>query len=572
MTDTTFSFASQTRSLVSGWSWRKFTKMLVLSVAVAALAGCASTPKKSTRTKSKEYFSEKKYGVKASPRVADADDKIRKGGGRYLVGKPYKVAGKWYKPRETSSYSKTGKASWYGSAFHGRLTANGEVYDMNSLTAAHPTLPLPSYVRVTNLANNRSVVVRVNDRGPFHGNRVIDLSKRTAELLDYKRFGVARVHVEYVGRAPLHGHDNAYLVASYRGPGHPGSDLPEGLTNPGATQPGTMLASIDGVQMRASSGNAPTPRMRPFAVPIQATLVAYDPATAFSAPSANAGVMVASLESQQVPSERAAAPAEGTSLIDTPIPEQPAPTAKQSSATSTYSPDQLPMIDEEPASKGVNARAVRTVPVTAPVRRANGTLASAPVKTVRVASRETLPEAAGAQTRGAPPRSLGTLPARSTYGTGGPFHPIPPASVGSSSGPMVLINSDASTSATVAGALFYAPGYRVAEAHGVLATAATGSIPLSVLAARRDAERSRLANAADKVQVGIFGSEENVARLEKTLKTYGTVETRHLTVDGRTVTSVSLAAFAPGITADAAVRAAEAMGAKGAYVVRDGTR
>jgi len=100
-------------------------------------------------------------------------------------------------------YSAVGLASWYGPGFHGLRTADGETFDMNSLTAAHRTLPLPCRVRVTNLANHRSIVVRVNDRGPYAGRRVIDVSAKTAKLLGFYRHGLARVKVEYVGRAPL---------------------------------------------------------------------------------------------------------------------------------------------------------------------------------------------------------------------------------------------------------------------------------------------------------------------------------------------------------------------------------
>jgi rare lipoprotein A len=107
-------------------------------------------------------------------------------------------------------------ASWYGDDFHGRLTANGEVFDMASLTAAHPTLPMPCYARVTNLSNGKSLIVRVNDRGPYHGNRLIDVSNKAAELLEFKGNGVARVRVEYVGRAPLEGSDDLQLVATLR--------------------------------------------------------------------------------------------------------------------------------------------------------------------------------------------------------------------------------------------------------------------------------------------------------------------------------------------------------------------
>ncbi len=99
-------------------------------------------------------------------------------------------------------YSAVGLASWYGADFHGRRTADGETFDMNLLTAAHPTLPLPCKVRVTNLANRRSLVVRVNDRGPYVGHRVIDVSAKTAKLLGFYDHGLAKVKVEYVGRAP----------------------------------------------------------------------------------------------------------------------------------------------------------------------------------------------------------------------------------------------------------------------------------------------------------------------------------------------------------------------------------
>ncbi len=122
--------------------------------------------------------------------------------GTYKVGKPYFIKGVRYVPREDPTYNKTGIASWYGKQFHGRRTANGEIYDMNSLTAAHPTLPLPTKVRVTNLDNGKSLVLRVNDRGPFANGRIIDVSRRSAQLLGFKRQGTAKVRVEYVGLAP----------------------------------------------------------------------------------------------------------------------------------------------------------------------------------------------------------------------------------------------------------------------------------------------------------------------------------------------------------------------------------
>ncbi len=162
-------------------------------------------------------FSSSIFGVAASPRITSSTS-VRKGGGRYMVGRPYKVAGRWYRPRENTAYDKIGIASWYGPNFHGRLTANGEVFDQNRLTAAHPTLPLPSYVRVQNLANGRSVIVRVNDRGPFTSSRLIDLSKRSAQVLGFIKNGTARVRVTYVGRAPVEGDDTRFLVASINAP------------------------------------------------------------------------------------------------------------------------------------------------------------------------------------------------------------------------------------------------------------------------------------------------------------------------------------------------------------------
>ena len=116
--------------------------------------------------------------------------------GVYKVGKPYRVDKVWYYPKADYSYRKTGIASWYGPGFQGRRTANGEIYDQYKMTAAHPTLPMPSMVRVTNLENGRSVVVRVNDRGPFKNSRIIDLSRKAAELLGFRADGTAKVLVE----------------------------------------------------------------------------------------------------------------------------------------------------------------------------------------------------------------------------------------------------------------------------------------------------------------------------------------------------------------------------------------
>jgi rare lipoprotein A len=146
-------------------------------------------------------------GPKLGERVIPLGQPVPKGGGRYTVGRPYEVNGERYTPREDPEYDRTGVASWYGELFHGRHTANGEIYDMDRLSAAHPTLPLPVYVHVTNLQNGRSLVVRVNDRGPFKKNRIIDLSRRSAEILGFRHKGTAPVRVRYLRRAPINGDD-----------------------------------------------------------------------------------------------------------------------------------------------------------------------------------------------------------------------------------------------------------------------------------------------------------------------------------------------------------------------------
>lgn len=160
-----------------------------------------------------------------------------RGGGKRLVGRPYTVAGKRYVPRPVSpGYTVSGTASWYGAAFHGRRTANGEIYDMRALSAAHPTMPLPSYARVTNVRNGHSIIVRVNDRGPFHAGRVLDVSQKVAETLDFRRTGTGRVKVDYIGPAGLSGSDDRTLMASLRTDGRPAT-----LDGPTPSQ-ATMIA------------------------------------------------------------------------------------------------------------------------------------------------------------------------------------------------------------------------------------------------------------------------------------------------------------------------------------------
>ncbi len=172
------------------------------------------------------------------------------GQGVYKVGQPYQVGGIWYVPREQPDYDQTGVASWYGDAFHMKATANGETFDMARVSAAHTTLPLPSMVEVTNLDNGRALVVRVNDRGPFVGDRIIDLSREAARQLGYERQGLARVRVRYVGPAPLVGPSGGVRYAATK-------PLPTRL--PAAPMAMTALASSP------SPVTAMAPEAAPFA-------------------------------------------------------------------------------------------------------------------------------------------------------------------------------------------------------------------------------------------------------------------------------------------------------------------
>lgn len=250
------------------------------------VANCAQNPRSAGHHNSREIgaFSDPKYG-KASPRVVGMDEDAPKGGGRYQVGRPYMVAGRRYVPREKpEGFSQTGHASWYGIAFHGRKTANGEVYDRNMISAAHPTMPLPSYARVTNTLNNHSIVVRVNDRGPYHGNRVIDLSERTAGLLGFKHIGTTRVRVDYLGPASLAGSDDGRLMASLRTNGP--------ATIPGPLRQGpTMVASAEPVASAAPAATTTLPEQRALGFSGQAPAPVSLPQSFSSAPAQPANVI-----------------------------------------------------------------------------------------------------------------------------------------------------------------------------------------------------------------------------------------------------------------------------------------
>jgi len=236
------------------------------------VANCAGNQTAGRRSKEIGAFPQWKYGP-ASPRVVAEGEEVPKGGGRQLVGKAYSVAGKRYVPYEKPlGYSAVGMASWYGEAFHGRRTANGEVYDRNSISAAHPTMPLPAYARVTNLLNNRSIVVRVNDRGPYHGNRLMDVSQKTADALAFRHLGTARIKMEYLGQASLAGSDDNLLLATLR---TDGSQAPI----PG-TSARTMVASADSVattRTRSADIDAAPAAVEPEPVVSQPVAQAYAP-------------------------------------------------------------------------------------------------------------------------------------------------------------------------------------------------------------------------------------------------------------------------------------------------------
>jgi rare lipoprotein A len=222
----------------------------------------------------------------------------------YKVGNPYQVAGVWYYPREQPDYDETGIASWYGSAFHGQVTADGEVFDRNAITAASPTLPMPVNVRVTNLQNGRSIVVRVNDRGPFVNGRIIDLSERAADLLGYKTQGTARVRVTYLGRADLHGW--GYASGGEETPMEIATALP---AVPAGKIAAASLAPVSGVPVAPPTREQALPRpvtpVESAALPpvpdgsvtriqVPAATAIYVQAGAFSSPT-NAGSVAAKL-------------------------------------------------------------------------------------------------------------------------------------------------------------------------------------------------------------------------------------------------------------------------------------
>jgi rare lipoprotein A len=206
------------------------------------------------------------------PPAAEAeDDEEREQGAqpwleRERVGPPYEANGRWYVPTPEPGYQQSGTASWYGPQFHGQRTASGEVFDQEALTAAHPTLPIPSLVQVTNLENGREVIVRVNDRGPFVGERLIDLSRGAAQVLGFEAAGHARVNVRYLGPAPRRVNaDGSSAPASAPSP-PPAQAVeeegPRSLLPPSSVQPETELAGA-AVENERPAAPAYTPAYTP---------------------------------------------------------------------------------------------------------------------------------------------------------------------------------------------------------------------------------------------------------------------------------------------------------------------
>lgn len=219
--------------------------------------------------------------------------------GTYKVGNPYKIDGQWYYPQESFSYDETGIASWYGPGFHGKRTANGERFSQRELTAAHRTLQMPSFVRVTNLDNGKSVVVRINDRGPYARGRIIDLSEKAAELLEYKNNGTARVRVQVLPEASRQVAQAAREGRSWHG------SIPQEVNTP-AIEPSTLPAMASAPRPYEPSGTPvpahevggnyyPDPVVTQRSVPASTQL--FIQAAAFS-DKHNAERMVQSLSSQ----------------------------------------------------------------------------------------------------------------------------------------------------------------------------------------------------------------------------------------------------------------------------------
>jgi rare lipoprotein A len=224
-----------------------FIAGMSLLFSVLSLVGCSSGVKRNP------------FAGIGSP-MYKGNGPLPKGGGRYHVGQPYEVAGVWFYPQEDPSYDRTGIASWYGPQFNRRMTSNGEWFDMDYLSAAHPTLPLPSYAKVTNLETGKAIVVRVNDRGPFVDDRLIDLSRKSAAALGFVGKGTAPVRVQYIGLAPLN--DKGRHLAAMNKELLRGTPFPQMIAAASETEGETVqVASLAGQTTGAYSlpGEDPAP-------------------------------------------------------------------------------------------------------------------------------------------------------------------------------------------------------------------------------------------------------------------------------------------------------------------------
>lgn len=235
----------KTKTTLRGRSFhRRLTRFTAVAVACGLATACAEV----------QFLSHAAKEVANESAVTpDRSGASAENGDRYKVGKPYRINGNWYYPHVDYKYVEEGIASWYGPNFHGKPTANGAVFDMNKVSAAHRTLPLPSIVRVTNLENGRSLKVKVNDRGPFAKDRIIDVSRRTAQLLGFERKGTALVRVEIVEE------DSRQLAAFMQG-GQQVADASD--DGSGASPPPPAAAptvSVSGSELPPPPGSAAAP-------------------------------------------------------------------------------------------------------------------------------------------------------------------------------------------------------------------------------------------------------------------------------------------------------------------------
>lgn len=316
-----------------GWVGGLFVRAGSIGALALLLSACgASTAKIETEVAKVEPAA-------APSRASTARSPIT--GGRAHIGRPYTIGGRTFVPQHDPNYSREGLASWYGRDFHGRSTANGETFDRFAMTAAHPTMPLPSYARVTNLQNGHSVIVRVNDRGPFHGNRIIDVSRNVADTLRFRDAGVAQVRVDYVGPASVHGSDDRILMATLRTDGRP-ADMPvDGATSiqiaaadrpvapslsfatapTTAALPATTRAQAPQANTAPQAVAAPQENTAPVAAPVAAPVV-VPAATAAPLPPARPSLeslVVTQASLRTAPATTPSAPARASSFAPQPI-------------------------------------------------------------------------------------------------------------------------------------------------------------------------------------------------------------------------------------------------------------